>query len=104
MKKSIVVLIVLAVIFGAMVLTVPSPERHRQLVKEKLHYKIDESGDGRVARWLEKKATNVVVNHLAIQNCLVFNLGYYENEYDEREYVSVGVFSQVFVFPNAYNL
>lgn len=94
MKKNVIALIVIAVIIGIMVATVPSPEKHRSLLKVKIHEKIDEAPIPPVERWALKKLNNMFVNQLGIQNCFVFNMSYDVDE-NERKYVSVGVFNQV---------
>jgi hypothetical protein len=97
MKKTLITFIVLGILVGAMVATVPSPKKHRELLKEKCHEEIDKEPGGRVARWLNKKAMDIAVEQMAIQNCFVFSLSYLDGE--SREYTSLAMFNHVFLLP-----
>ena len=101
MKKALITLVVLGILVGAMAATVPSPKKHRELLKEKCHEEIDKGSGGRVARWLDKKAMDIAIEHMAIQNCFIFSLSYLEGESGEsREYTSVAMFNHVFLLTN----
>lgn len=55
MKKILRVLIVLAALALVMIVTVPSPENHRNMLREKLENMVMESDSNGFERWVSKK-------------------------------------------------
>lgn len=97
-KKHLSFIIVLGIVV-AMAATVPSPKKHRALLKEKC-YKVVDKYPGPGKRWLTKRAIDLMVAQSGYQNCFVFSLSYSEDgDSKSREYTSVGMFNHVFLLP-----
>ena len=99
MKKVLRFIIVMVVLIVAMMATVPSPEKHRAMLEEKLIEK-SEKNPGWLNRLVNKAAIKLIVSQTGIQDCYVFNLSYLPQK-ETNEYISIGVFNHVFLFVKA---
>lgn len=104
MKKIIVIAIVLGIL-GIMYATVPSPNEHRELLKEKVYQRIEENhgGNNALVRWFQKKVSDVIIKRISIKDCVFFNLGYIPDD-ESNMYVSVGVFNTVIITPTGNDI
>ena len=104
MKKLLIVVIILAILALIMKVTVPSPEKHREVAKEKIKELVKEKVstlDGIVEliegdRDEEKMVIDFVLNGLEMRDYFVCNAGFIK--YDGKEYMlTLGMFGHVFV-------
>ena len=99
MKKASRILIAVGVLAVVMIATVPSPDEHRAMLREKMDNIVNQTEKWWVNRWISKQILHWEVKDMPIQNSLFFNLSYCM-EKKERKYISIGMFNHVFFIPH----
>lgn len=96
MKKLIKTFLILVILAGVMYITVPSPDSHREMAKDKLTERINKENTNAVEALGEKIFMNLVMTQLDVDDYIVCNIGHVT--YDgEKHYISIGMFNHVFL-------
>ena len=104
MKKTLVILIIIAIIVVAAKMTVPTPEKHREVAMERLTEMVNEKistieGAKEIIEGNNidtKLFIKLALTQLQMRDYFVCNAGYIK--YDEKDYMlTLGLFGHVFV-------
>ena len=100
MKTLLRTIIILAILAGIMFITVPTPERHREMVKEKFIERFEKENPNALETLGAKLLINIAFTNLDIDDYVVLNIGYINHATQGTQYISIGMFNHVFLIDN----